>query len=168
MFLHRRCTLGSLPCGADMEQQQLIELTADIVAAHVANNKVAAGEIGDLVARVHGALAGLGPPPPAPPQEERKVGAVSVRASVKPDHLVCLECGRRQKTLKRHLAAAHGLSPAQYRADYGLAASYPMVAADYARQRSEMARKIGLGQKGKGRRKAAKPAAPAKKAGGAR
>jgi predicted transcriptional regulator len=155
-----------------MEQQQLIELTAEIVAAHVANNRVAVGEIGDLVERVHGALTGLGAPPPAPPQDDRKAGAVSVRASVKPDHLVCLECGRKQKTLKRHLAAAHGLTPAQYRADYRLPDSYPMVAPDYARQRSEMAKKIGLGQKGRGRRKAAKPARPAgprtKAAGGRR
>ncbi|HEY0413233.1 MAG TPA: MucR family transcriptional regulator [Allosphingosinicella sp.] len=149
-----------------MEHQQLIELTADIVAAHVAYNRVAVGEIGDLVAQVHGALTGLGAPPPAPPQDDRKVGAVSVRASVKPDHLVCLACGRKQKTLKRHLATAHRLTPAQYRADYRLPDSYPMVAPDYARQRREMAIKIGLGQKGRGRRKAAKPAARGKTAAG--
>lgn len=150
-----------------MEPRQLIELTADIVAAHVANNKVATGEIGEVVAQVHNALARLGEPQAAPPAD-RKAGAVSVRASVRPDHLVCLECGRKQKTLKRHLAAAHGLTPAQYRADYRLPDSYPMVAPDYARQRSEMAKKAGFGLNSRGRRKAAKPAASQKGGGGGR
>lgn len=147
-----------------MDQQQLIEFTADIVAVHVSNNKVAAGEIGEVVARVHGALARLAEPQ-APPQDDRKVGAVSIRASLKPDHLVCLECGRKQKTLKRHLAAAHALTPAQYRADHRLPDSYPMVAPDYARQRSEMAKKSGLGRNSRGRRKAASQASPKKGAG---
>jgi predicted transcriptional regulator len=83
---------------------------------------------------------------------------VSIKASVKPDYIVCMECGKKQKTLKRHLQSAHGMTPDQYRTDYGLPKSYPMVAADYSKRRSEMAQSIGLG-----RRKPEGEAAPAKK-----
>ncbi|HEX8239720.1 MAG TPA: MucR family transcriptional regulator [Allosphingosinicella sp.] len=146
-----------------MDAIRLVELTADIVAAHVANNRVTVEDMPNLVTRVHDALAGLGAPPAEPPQEEaRPKPAVSIRASVKPDHLVCLACGRKQKTLKRHLATAHGLDPQQYRAEFGLPSGYPMVAADYAKQRREMAHAIGLGRKGGGPRGGrGKPAAKA-------
>jgi predicted transcriptional regulator len=128
------------------EDNQLITLTADIVAAHVTNNNVAVGDVANLVRRVHEALAGLGQAPAeqAPPKKEP---VVSVRASVKPDHIVCMECGKRQKMLKRHLQTAHGMTPQQYRSDYGLPDSYPMVAAEYAQMRSQMATSIGLGRK---------------------
>ena len=136
-----------------MDAIKLVELTADIVAAHVANNRVAVDDIANLVTSVHEAVASLGAPPAAPPQEEaRPRPAVSVRASVKPDYLVCLACGRKQKTLKRHLATAHGLDPQQYRAEFGLPREYPMVSEDYAKQRREMAHAIGLGRKGGGPR----------------
>lgn len=128
------------------EREQLIELTADIVAAHVSNNTIAVGDVANLVQQVHQALAGLGTPAAAP-EAEKKEPIVSVRASVKPDYIVCMECGKRQKTLKRHLQSAHGMSPDQYRQDYGLPASYPMVAPNYSQQRQEMAKAIGLGRK---------------------
>jgi predicted transcriptional regulator len=128
------------------EQQQLIEITADIVAAHVSNNSVAVGDVATLVQRVHEALAGLGAAP-AEQAPQKKEPVVSVRASVKPDYIVCMECGKRQKTLKRHLQTAHGMTPQQYRSDYGLPVSYPMVAAEYAQMRRDMANSIGLGRK---------------------
>jgi predicted transcriptional regulator len=128
------------------EDNQLITLTADIVAAHVSNNNVAVGDVANLVQRVHEALAGLGVAP-ATEEPQKKEPVVSVRASVKPEYIVCMECGKRQKTLKRHLQSAHGMTPQQYRSDYGLPDSYPMVAPAYAAQRSEMAKSIGLGRK---------------------
>jgi predicted transcriptional regulator len=132
-----------------MEKEDLVSLTADIVAAHAANNNIAVGDIPNLIQNVHGALARLGEAP-AEPEPERKKALVSVRASIKPDHLVCMECGRKQKTLKRHLATAHGMIPDQYRADYGLPADYPMVSPDYSQQRRAMAHAIGLGRKAQG------------------
>ena len=152
-----------------MENEQLVELTADIVSAHVANNNVAVGDVATLVERVYQALSSLGTPSPEPQQEKTPI--VSVRASIKPEYLVCMECGRKQKTLKRHLENAHGMSPDQYRADYGLPRDYPMVAPEYSKKRSQMAHAIGLGRKSKdnageaapakGRAKAGKRAAPA-------
>ncbi|HEX8668609.1 MAG TPA: MucR family transcriptional regulator [Allosphingosinicella sp.] len=136
-----------------MEQEQLITLTADIVAAHVSNNTVAVGDIGNLVQRVHEALTGLGQPQEEAPQGKTPV--VSIRASVKPDYIVCMECGRKQKTLKRHLQTAHGMSPDEYRRDYGLPRDYPMAAPNYSKRRSEMAQAIGLGRN---RKRSAAPA----------
>lgn len=131
-----------------MERETLITLTADIVAAHVSNNNVAIGDVGSLVQRVHEALSSL----EAPAEEERKEKepVVSVRSSVKPDYLICMECGKKQMTLKRHLATAHGMTPEQYRQDYGLPASYPMTAPNYSKRRSEMAQAIGLGRRPRG------------------
>ena len=139
------------------DQEQIITLTADIVAAHVSNNQVAVGDVANLVQQVHRALAGLGEsaPEPAP---EKKDPAVSARASVKPDYIACMECGKRQKTLKRHLQTAHAMSPDQYRKEFGLPPSYPMTAPNYSQQRQEMAKRIGLGRK-----PAAAEAAPAKR-----
>jgi len=128
------------------EDNQLITLTADIVSAHVSNNSVAVGDVANLVQRVHEALAGLGAAP-AEQAPQKKEPVVSIRASVKPDYIVCMECGKRQKTLKRHLQTAHRLTPQQYRRDYGLPDSYPMVSAEYARMRRDMANSIGLGRK---------------------
>ena len=128
------------------DQDQLITLTADIVSAHVGNNNVAIGDVATLVEKVHAALTALGASPAAP-EPEAKVPAVSVRASVKPDYLVCLECGKKQKTLRRHLQTAHGLTPEQYRNEYGLPKSYPMTSSAYSTSRREMAKSIGLGRK---------------------
>lgn len=136
---------------AEAQDEQLIALTADIVAAHVSNNTVASSDIAELISHVHGALTGLGQPQPAPELELKP--AVSVRSSVKPDHIVCLEDGKKMKMLKRHLATDHNMTPADYRAKWKLPSDYPMVAPDYAAQRKDLALKSGLG------RKAAAPAA---------
>src|SRR5687768_3398917 len=105
---------------ADELSETLITLTADIVAAHVANNSVAVSDLALLIGNVHGALAGLGESSAAP--EAAQTPAVSVRASIKPDHLVCLEDGKKMKMLKRHLGTDHGLTPAEYRAKWNLSA----------------------------------------------
>jgi predicted transcriptional regulator len=137
------------------EDNQLIELTAEIVAAHVSNNNVAVGDVANLVQRVHEALSGLGQAP-SEQEPQRKQPVVTARASVKPDFIVCMECGKKQKTLRRHLQSAHGLTPDQYRADYGLPRGYPMTAPNYSESRREMAKTTGLG------RKKAVPEAPAR------
>ncbi|MDB5670929.1 MAG: MucR family transcriptional regulator [Alphaproteobacteria bacterium] len=128
------------------DAQALIELTADIVSAHVSNNVVSISDVPGLVRQVHIALAGLGEAPQSSEADQKKP-VVSVRASIKPDYLVCLECGNKQKTLKRHLQTAHSMTPDQYREDYQLAKDYPMVAPNYSKLRGEMARAIGLGHK---------------------
>lgn len=130
-------------------QETLITLTADIVAAHVSNNSVAVSDLPVLIANVHGALAGLGGT--APVVEEKQEPAVSVRSSIKPDFIVCLEDGKKLKMLKRHLMTHYQMTPDQYRQKWSLPADYPMVAPNYAEQRRSLAKKIGLGTK---RRKA--------------
>ncbi|MEQ8370059.1 MAG: MucR family transcriptional regulator [Alphaproteobacteria bacterium] len=122
----------------------MLTLTSDIVAAYVAHNPLSADRLAQTIAAVHQSLAGLGQTPPgdhAPPRP-----AVPVRRSVTPEYLVCLEDGRRLKMLKRHLRAAYNLTPDEYRARWGLPASYPMVAPNYAARRSAQAKKIGLGR----------------------
>lgn len=136
-----------------MDKQTLVELTADIVSAHVENNSVAIGDVAGLIQQVHQALAGLGKEEAAP--QEKKSPVVSVRSSIKDDALVCMECGKKQKTLKRHLMSAHGMTPEQYRADYGLPSTYPMTAPSYSEQRRAMAHSIGLGRKKAGEGEAA-------------
>ena len=130
---------------ADTENAELLGLTAEIVSAHVANNAVAVSDLSNLIRNVFDALASLGAAPMANVPNQQP--AVSVRLSVKPDHLVCLEDGRKQKTLKRHLMTGHGLTPDAYRAKWNLPADYPMVAPNYAAQRSAMAMQNGLGRK---------------------
>ncbi|MGX7927773.1 MucR family transcriptional regulator [Tsuneonella sp. HG094] len=125
--------------------EMLITLTADIVAAHVSNNNVRVEDVPALITTVHQALNGLGSTAPA--EEARPDPAVSVRASVKRDHLVCLEDGKKMKMLKRHLMTEHGMTPSEYRERWGLAGDYPMVAPDYAETRRDLAVKIGLGRK---------------------
>ena len=125
----------------------LITLTADIVAAHVSNNSVAVSDLPLLISNVHSALSGLGDQPEAP--APRPEPAVSIRSSVKPDYVVCLEDGKKLKMLKRHLMTHYNLTPDQYRQKWGLNADYPMVAPNYAEQRRTLAKKIGLGTKRK-------------------
>ena len=125
--------------------ETIITLTADIVAAHVSNNSVAVSDLPTLIANVHTALAGLGGGSPVP--EVRAEPAVSIRASVKPDYIVCLDDGKKLKMLKRHLMTHYGITPDEYRAKWGLPADYPMVAPNYAEQRRKLAVKIGLGRK---------------------
>lgn len=141
------------------ENQELITLTADIVSAHVSNNNVPTAEVSSLIQSVFGALQALGAPQ-AEPQPEKPKGAVSVRASIKPDYLVSMIDGKSYKMLRRHLAQ-HGYSPKSYRETFGLPRDYPMVAASYAEQRRALAHKIGLGRKPKAKAPAPAPAAEA-------
>lgn len=132
----------------------LITLTSEIVTAHVANNDVAVSDVPLLIQNIYGALSSLGTTIElaAVPQP-----AVSIRASVKPDYIVCLEDGKKMKMLKRHLMTSYGMTPEDYRERWGLPADYPMVAPNYAEKRRELAKKIGLGRKPgqrRGRRKA--------------
>ena len=125
--------------------ETLITLTSDIVAAHVSNNNVSVEEIAGLINNVYGALAALGQATEvaaAPPEP-----AVSIRSSIKPDYIVCLEDGKKLKMLKRHLMTHYQLTPDQYRARWSLPSDYPMVAPNYAEKRRELAKKIGLGRK---------------------
>ena len=144
---------------SDEMQETLITLTADIVAAHVSNNDVAVDQLSTLISNVYGALAGLGAPAPAP--EAAPEPAVSIRSSVKNDHIVCLEDGKKLKMLKRHLMTHYNMTPAQYRTRWNLPADYPMVAPEYAASRRDLAKKIGLGRK-PGTKMTPKAAAPVK------
>ncbi len=131
--------------------ETLITLTADIVAAHVSNNSVSVSDLPTLIANVHGALAGLGSK--APVADAPLEPAVSIRASIKPDYIICLEDGKKLKMLKRHLMTHYGMTPEDYRAKWNLPKDYPMVAPNYAEQRRSLAVKIGLGRKPGQRRK---------------
>lgn len=130
-----------------IENENLITLTADIVAAHVSNNSVSTSDVGTLIEKVYGALQGLGAPI-APAEEEKPKGAVSIRASIKPDHLISMIDGKPYKMLRRHLTL-NGYTPETYRTAYGLPVDYPIVAASYAAQRRDLAKRIGLGRKRK-------------------
>ena len=127
--------------------QKHIKLTGEIVSAFVGNNSVTRSDLSALINSVHAALVQIASGTSAPAKPEALVPAVSVRSSLKPDWLVCLDDGKRFKSLKRHLAAL-GMTPDQYRAKWKLPPDYPMVAPNYAAQRSALAKQMGLGQKG--------------------
>lgn len=129
--------------GNEDTEDTLLTLTADIVAAHVSNNSVAVNDLPNLIQNVHSALTGISGSRSAP--EARPEPKVSVRASIKPDYIVCLEDGKKQKMLKRHLMTNHGMTPDEYRQKWGLPGDYPMVAPNYAEQRRTLAKSIGLG-----------------------
>jgi predicted transcriptional regulator len=129
-----------------VNHDELVQLTADIVSAYVSNNKVGSGELGKLIEEVHSALQ-KAPNAQAAPEPEPREPAVSIRRSVTPDYIVCLEDGKKFKSLKRHLQGEHALSPDEYRSKWGLARDYPMVAPNYARARSDLAKSMGLGRK---------------------
>jgi predicted transcriptional regulator len=122
----------------------LLALTTEIVAAHVANNTVAVSDLPQLINEVYKSLCSVGSVPVAP---ERPQPAVPVKKSVNPDYIICLEDGKKLKMLKRHLKTAYNMTPEEYRERWGLAADYPMVAPNYAQHRSTLAKKIGLGTK---------------------
>lgn len=124
----------------------LMELTADVVAAYVSNNAVSVEDLPGLIARVHAALGKVETEEQAAPAEAQKP-AVNPKRSVHADYIVCLEDGKKFKSLRRHLSSHHGLTPAQYREKWGLDPSYPMVAPAYAEARSRLAKNMGLGQK---------------------
>ncbi|MDX8446406.1 MucR family transcriptional regulator [Mesorhizobium captivum] len=127
------------------EEVDLLELTAHIVSAYVAKNRLPASGLGELIASVASSIGGISQPaePPAPPP----VPAVNPRRSVTPDYIICLEDGKKFKSLKRHIGVHFGLSPEAYRTKWGLPVDYPMVAPNYAASRSQLAKSIGLGRK---------------------
>jgi predicted transcriptional regulator len=129
---------------ADEQNAQLIELTAGIAASYVENNTVSLGDLPTLINGIHAALKGVGQPAVAA-VEERQTPAVSIRKSLGEDFLICLEDGRKFKSLKRHLRTKYNMSPEDYRAKWHLPKDYPMVAPSYAASRSAMAKAIGLG-----------------------
>ncbi len=132
--------------GAD--RGTLLGQTADIVASYVAKTSVPVGELPQLIRQVHAVLAGIAATRP------KREPFVPIKKSVTPNYVICLECGRKAQMLKRHLSLAHDLTPDEYRQKWKLPSNYPIVAPKYARQRSEMAKKRGLGRKPKkGRRK---------------
>ena len=133
-----------------MDPNELLTLTTDIVASHVANNSVAVADIPHLIQQVYSALAGVGS---AWGAAERPNPAVSIKRSITPDYVICLEDGKKLKMLKRHLKTRYNLSPDEYRKRWGLPADYPMVAPNYAKQRSALAKKIGLGTKRRKRKR---------------
>jgi predicted transcriptional regulator len=146
---------------ADESFDNLLALTADIVAAHVGNNNVAVGDVPALIQNVHGALVNLNAPAAEPAPEQQP--SVSIRASVKPDYIVCLEDGKKLKMLKRYLASNFNMTPAEYRAKWKLPADYPMVAPNYSSQRKDLAHRMGLGRKKAAPAPEAAPAAAAPK-----
>jgi predicted transcriptional regulator len=135
---------------------ELLELTTEIVAAHVANNEISAGDLPGLIEQVYGALSRIATGSTPAAVAERPEPAVSIKKSIAPDgsYIVCLEDGKKLKMLKRYIKTRYDLTPDEYRARWGLPSDYPMVAPNYAAQRSELAKKIGLGSRG-GRRKRA-------------
>lgn len=141
-----------------VERTELLELTAEIIAAYAGKNPLPSTDLPPLIETVFRTLSRVGSAPAE--AEVQQKPAVSVKKSITDAAVICLECGRGQKTLKRHLAAAHGMTPEEYRAKWRLSPDYPMVAPEYAEKRRQLAKQIGLG-----RAPAAKPKAPRKRKG---
>lgn len=140
-------TLSQVNLSMD-DKSEIIEMTADIVSAYVGNNSVAAADLPSLILNIHRALSGV-TNMPEPVEANAKEPAVSLKRSITPDYLICLEDGRKFKSLKRHLRTKYNISPEEYRAKWGLPKDYPMVAPNYAKARSELAKQMGLGQGGR-------------------
>lgn len=134
------------------KSDDLLKLASDIVAAYVSNNPIPVSEVPGMIKSVHATLGGLttGGTSEAPTTQKPAIG---VKKSVTPEYIVCLEDGKKLKMLKRHLRTAYGMTPEEYRVKWGLPADYPMVAPNYAEQRSAFAKKIGLGRKTAGKKK---------------
>ncbi|MCU0832373.1 MAG: MucR family transcriptional regulator [Rhizobiaceae bacterium] len=126
--------------------EELVEIAAEVVSAYVSNNPLPAADLPQLIRSVHAAFAGLSMPA-APAKEERAAPAVNPKKSVFDDYIICLEDGKKFKSLKRHLMTHYKLTPEAYREKWGLDSGYPMVAPNYAKQRSELAKQMGLGRK---------------------
>ncbi len=137
--------------------EELLRMTTEVAAAYVSNNAVPAGQLSDVIRTIHVSLIGLNQPGAGAPQTP-PTPAVAIKKSVTPDYIICLEDGKKLKMLKRHLRSTYNMTPDEYRAKWGLPPDYPMVAPNYAAQRSAFAKKIGLGRTagGKGRRGRAK------------
>ena len=140
----------------DEERPDLVGISAEIVSAYVAKNHIRPSEIPQLIASVHDALKKVAKPAPEPEKHEPPV---PINKTIRPDYIINLEDGRQYKSLKRRLSS-RGLTPEQYRQKWGLRPDYPMVAANYTKTRSELAKAIGLGQKSKGRKRAARRTTP--------
>jgi predicted transcriptional regulator len=138
-----------MPEAEKISAEELLRMTSEVAAAYVSNNSLAAAQLPEVIRTIHFSLAGLQAGGPA---TEPLAPAVPIKKSVHDDYIVCLEDGKKLKMLKRHLRTAYGLTPEEYRQKWGLPADYPMVAPNYAAQRSAFAKKIGLGRAG-GRRK---------------
>jgi predicted transcriptional regulator len=136
-------TSRTIDMNSSDETSDLLALTTEIVAAHVSNNTVSLGDLPQLINQVYNSLANIGSVPTAP--AERPQPAVPIKKSVHADFIVCLEDGKKLKMLKRHLKTAYNMTPEAYRERWGLGSDYPMVAPNYARQRSRLAKEIGLG-----------------------
>ena len=143
LYLEEQPHRGTIEMNNSDQASDLLALTTEIVAAHVSNNTVSVGDLPQLINQVYNSLANIGSVPAAP--AERPQPAVPVKKSVFPDYIVCLEDGKKLKMLKRHLKTAYNMTPEAYRERWGLAPDYPMVAPNYARQRSRLAKEIGLG-----------------------
>ena len=141
-------------------EEDILRMTADVVAAYVSNNTLPTAQLAEVINAVYGSLKSLDGSAPEAKQEPLKP-AVPVRKSITPDYLVCLEDGKKLKMLKRHLRSTYNMTPDEYRAKWSLPPDYPMVAPNYAEQRSQFAKKIGLGR-GTGRQGAAKRMAVAR------
>ena len=128
-----------------IEKTEILHLTSDIVAAHVSNNPVATADLPGVIQQVFETMSELANGPAEEPVEELKP-AVPIKKSITPDHIICLEDGKKLKMLKRHLKTAYDMSPEEYRERWGLPSDYPMVAPNYAAKRQELAKKIGLGR----------------------
>jgi predicted transcriptional regulator len=137
---------------SDASRDEYIELAAEIVSAYVANNTVPAGDLPNLIHEVHAALTRVGGGIVVETKAEPARPAVSVKKSIGADYIICLEDGKKFKSLKRHLRTSYNLSPEQYREKWGLPSDYPMVAPNYAEARSRLAKEMGLGQKRRRRR----------------
>lgn len=133
----------------------LVELTTDLVSAYVSNNPVPLADLPSLIEQVHQALSNLETGVKTSPPEEKPVPAVPIKKSITPDYLICLENGKKFKSLKRHLSSQHGMTPDEYRAKWNLPVDYPMVAPGYAAARSQLAKEMGLGRKKNTRKRAA-------------
>lgn len=129
----------------DLSSSEMLGLTSQIVAAHVSHNEVGVGELPDLIEQVYKTLTQFGTPPDY--DNDGLIPAVPIKRSITPDYLVCLEDGKKLKMLKRHLKTAYNMTPEEYRERWDLPQDYPMVAPNYARQRSRLAKQIGLGTK---------------------
>ena len=131
----------------DVKREEILGLTSEIVAAHVSNNTVALSDLPSLIEQVYRTLASVGGTEVG--STDRPTPAVPIKKSITPDYLICLEDGQRFKSLKRHLRTRYGMTPDEYRAKWGLAHDYPMVAPNYAEERSKLAKRMGLGQQRK-------------------
>jgi predicted transcriptional regulator len=139
--------------------EELLRMTSEVAAAYVSNNNLPSGQLPDVIRTIHESLAALSGAKVATASEP-PTPAVAIKKSITPDYIVCLEDGKKLKMLKRHLRSTYNMTPDEYRHRWGLPADYPMVAPNYAAQRSAFAKKIGLGRNGggkgrRGRRKAA-------------